>query len=169
MLMELKTCYNMYSKGSFITNFETIVIESPELHDVTTIQHYGADIRESKLEKNSGSALQRVLDYKTLEYQAIAFSDDKQKKYVLSKQFASMKKNKKGKTAKGDRRELYPYLVFLVLAVEATTQAQDGHVLGIMTSVLDGYCAACTAGLGICRHKKACLYTQLHRWGQNGM
>jgi hypothetical protein len=66
-------------------------------------------------------------------------------------------KEPKGQGGKGDRKDLYPYLVFLVLAVEPTAQAMDGHVLGVAMS--------CSAGLGICMHKKACLYTQLHIWG----
>jgi hypothetical protein len=66
----------------------------------------------------------------------------------------------------GERPDFQQYLVFLVLELEPTKQAEAGHTLGRVVSVLHAYCAYCTAGLGNCYHCVKALWLQYHHWGE---
>eukprot|EP00978_Attheya_sp_CCMP212_P049204 scaffold631903_cov130-Attheya_sp.AAC.1 len=54
----------------------------------------------------------------------------------------------------------------LQLIVEPTSLDPDGHSLGRIVRVAQGYCTECCAGMGLCYHKAFTLFMQYHHWGE---
>ena len=52
------------------------------------------------------------------------------------------------------------------ISVKATTDSSHGHTLGCCSHVMRSYCAACTAGCGMCYHRAGLFWMQLLHWGE---
>lgn len=165
---EMNAALDLFLKRKFVLGIDAVAEISPEITPELIYRSFG-HIGESVSQKNVGSALQRVLEQTELTYHAVAFSNDKKKFYILSKQSASMNKDQstRAKVGAGERPELSQYLVLMVMAIEPTTLADDGHTLGRMVSIITSYCAACVAGLGSCIHCSMCCWQQYHCWGED--
>eukprot|EP00978_Attheya_sp_CCMP212_P022797 scaffold68574_cov83-Attheya_sp.AAC.1 len=125
-------------------------------------------VGQSKNSKCLADALTRTQEENERLYHAIAWSEDKKLLYILSKCRASMSTDEKTRpqTGMGERPKRAEYLVILQLLVEPTNVDRDGHSLGRITRIVQGYCASCCAGMGLCYHKALVLYMQYHHWGE---
>lgn len=146
---EMYAALNLALQKKLISGIDDIAEIIPEIIPGFIYKSYGY-IGESEAQKNIGSALQRLLEQTELSYHGIAFSEDRTKLYVLSKQKASMTKDEstRKKVAAGERPDFKLYLVLMVLGIEKTTHVEDGHVFGRITHIIVSYCGACVCWNG---------------------
>ena len=50
--------------------------------------------------------------------------------------------------------------------IEPATMESHGHTLGVVSSVMRSYCAACKAGGSMCYHRSSLLWMQYNHWGK---
>ena len=79
---------NRLETGSFVDDYSTIALEAPELQENFIHQAF-VHVGEHVSQKNIVSGLTRVLEMEKILYHAIAWSDDRNSIYILSKQCAS--------------------------------------------------------------------------------
>jgi hypothetical protein len=131
---EHKTLHNEFkfdmelccSLGKFIADYDEIALDSPELEELVIYRCHGK-VGESKAAKNTSTSLERQCKHQERPHHAIAWSANRRKLCMFTKQLASMKKveTTRKKVEHGERPLLHPHLVFLVLEVVSTTLAKD--------------------------------------------
>lgn len=151
--------------NKFISDYDAIAMTTPELK-AELLYRECSYIGESVTQKNTGTSLSRVLGQSHLLYHANAFSDTRDTLWVVSKQMASMQKEKRKKEDKrGERPQPREYLVIMALGMEPPDDKRHGHKLGVLTHIKFSYCMACAAGLVKCLHVGKSLWVQFHHWG----
>ena len=155
------------SAEKFTEDYATIALEAPEMSEDFIRQSF-IHVGESVTQKNIHSGLTRVLEMEKVIYHAMAWSDDGNSIYIISKQRASMKHDEatRNKTDPGERPNFAEYLVMVQISVKTTTDSTHGHTLGICTHLMRSYCAACKAGCGMCYHRGGVMWMQHLHWGE---
>ena len=86
--------------GKFVSDYDIIATTTPELKPELIYREYSYIGESVKAQKNTGTSLSRVLGLNKLLYHANAQSETNDTLWILSKQTASMAKEKK---KNGDR------------------------------------------------------------------
>eukprot|EP00978_Attheya_sp_CCMP212_P004223 scaffold9225_cov66-Attheya_sp.AAC.1 len=130
----------VFKAGKFIDSFDSISDTAPEL-EPRMIENEFVAVGQSKNSKCLADALTRTQEENERLYHAIAWSEDKKLLYILSKCRASMSTDEKTRpqTGMGERPKRAEYLVILQLLVEPTKVDRDGHSLGRITRIVQGF------------------------------